>query len=73
MNSKNFPGYPDKSGVSHRVEMDKGKISKKYLKSWFTIDMISTFPFDYSMLVVIDDPSGKSRNQCCGSQPEEQN
>ena len=36
-----FSGYE----VGDHVETRKGKIAKKYLKSWFTLDLLACLPF----------------------------
>ena len=42
------------------LEMDPTEIRKNYVKSWFLIDLVATFPFDiFFSLIVSEDQSDK--------------
>ncbi|KAF3834973.1 hypothetical protein F7725_027531 [Dissostichus mawsoni] len=36
----------------HEIILDPNKIKKKYLKSWFVVDFVSSIPVDYIFLIV---------------------
>ena len=42
------------------LEMDPTEIRKNYIRSWFFIDLIATFPFDVFILFIVDDDSSNN-------------
>ena len=42
------------------LEMDPTEIRKNYVKSWFLIDLLATFPFDVFVALTIDPGQSES-------------
>eukprot|EP00049_Salpingoeca_infusionum_P015735 m.308498 g.308498 ORF g.308498 m.308498 type:complete len:1100 (+) comp15940_c0_seq1:550-3849(+) len=40
--------------TSHKIVLEPRNIAKRYLKSWFAVDLISTLPLDYIMSTTAD-------------------
>jgi hypothetical protein len=51
--------YPDKNGV---IVFTKKKISKNYLKSWFFIDFVSSFPLQLVFKLITGNDIGSFGN-----------
>lgn len=52
-------GYEDKENVHSIVTMDPVKVRNHYLRGWFAVDFISTFPADDFILPFIRPDTGE--------------
>ena len=50
------------SEIDNRLIMNRGVIAKNYLKGWFAVDFLSSFPFDYVADVLLSADSNYIRS-----------